>query len=308
VTREIVEAFGPPVRYLSQANASVSAARNLALRKARGEFIAFLDSDDRWLGWKAEAQANVLRQLPEVGMVWTDMAAIDQKGNSINQAYLRVFYHAYQHVDLDEICDIHQLSSLWPSAPAQISHTSCYVGDLFSQMLLGSLVHTSTVMIRRSCLSSIGGFDESLRVSGEDYEFHLRTCATGPVALIDTAGIVYRIGAEDQLTAPSYSVHIARNDLRTVRRWLRAVPEKNRLGAKQVRKRLAHSHGWVGEEELRLGNNVQAAKHLLFSFLRDPLRPRKVILLVFSLLPPVAYRWSSYLWSKWVRRRRGYTV
>lgn len=51
-------------------NHGISASRNLALRHARGEFTAFLDSDDVWLPHHLETQASLLRRLPHVAMVY----------------------------------------------------------------------------------------------------------------------------------------------------------------------------------------------------------------------------------------------
>ena len=150
-TRAIVEAFGDPrVRYLWQPNAGCPAARNLAIRHARGEFIALLDSDDRWMPWKLEAQVALLRAHPEVGMVWTDMTAVNDAGELVEERHLRTFYGAYAEVEIEQVLERRgTLGELLPAVDPALASAPVYTGDLFSHLLLGSLVHTPTVVLRR---------------------------------------------------------------------------------------------------------------------------------------------------------------
>lgn len=68
-------------------NYGVSASRNLGIQHALGEYIAFLDSDDLWLPQKLEIQVDVLEKHPEVGLVYSAVAIIDEQGNPTTRMY-----------------------------------------------------------------------------------------------------------------------------------------------------------------------------------------------------------------------------
>lgn len=278
----------PRIRYVRQENRGVAAARNRGLRECRGEFVALLDSDDTWLPWKAEAQLAILRSLPAVGMVWTDMRAVDGSDALVAERFLRVMYSAHRRVRIEEALERADALRSLVSPPAAGPDGAVYHGDLFPSMIHGNLVHTSTVVLRRSRLESAGGFDEGYRVAGEDYEFHFRTCAHGPVAFLDEPSIAYRVGEADAITV-SAGPEIARASLATLERYLGEHAPRFRLSRAERRGLLAWTHGWVGEVELEEGNRARAASHLASSLLRRPWQPRRALLLAASALPgPIA--------------------
>lgn len=290
-TLRVASRFHSRVRYVHQPNGGVAAARNLGLRQARGEFIALLDSDDFWLPWKLEAQLAVLAHFPEVGMVWTDMAAVNERREVVQASYLRQFYAAYRHVRTEEIFDLAgNLADVWPDAPPELAGRRFFVGDVFSPMFLGNLVHTSTVVLRRERLRTVGQFDPALKPLGEDYDFHLRTCRVGPVAFIDASSIEYRVAASDQLTAPHLAVHLARHNLRTVEQLVAHDRSRINVPESMIHRRLVEAHAWLGREELRSGNRAAARHHFCQSLRRRPGQPQTAALLLLSLLPRCAYR------------------
>ncbi len=86
----------PRVRYYRQSNTGISGARNAGLLRARGDYVALLDSDDVWLPWKLEVQLACMRAHPDLGMTWTDMIAVDPDDKVTHEAYLRRMYGAYR--------------------------------------------------------------------------------------------------------------------------------------------------------------------------------------------------------------------
>lgn len=289
-TPEVVQRFGAPVRYVRQSNAGVAAARNRGFAEGRGEFIALLDSDDIWLPWKLEAQVAVLRSHPDIGMVWTDMSAIDGDGNVLYDRYIREMYGAFDTVRLEDMLDREEAPWQEESRlPENVKTAGLYCGDAFPAMFEGNVVHTSTVLLRRDRLLRVKGFDTAFKPCGEDYDFHMRTTACGPVAFLDVPSIQYRIGVDDQITS-KYLLYFARHDLISVKRWLELSAGRYEMPNDRVEARLARTYGWIAEEEIAAGNWRLARQSLVRTMRLQPLHRRQVALLIFTLLPPIVFR------------------
>jgi len=275
----------PRIRYIYQANAGVSAARNCGIALAKGDFVAFLDSDDSWEPWKLELQVACLRTHPELGMVWTDMAAIGPDGAVAHPRYLKKMYSAYRRFEgKDLFSGNFPIFEVAPQFTGRFSDQYLQTGDIFSQMITGNLVHTSTVMITRERLKLVKGFNEDLKPSGEDYDFHLRTCREGQVGFLDVASIRYQIGMPDQLTHRTYGVHIAKNFLKTIEPVIRNDRQRIHLDQQVLDGTLAYAHRWLGEELLLTGSLEEARDHLATSF-RQQRSTKAAGLYALSLLP-----------------------
>ena len=291
------------LRCIRQENRGVSAARNAGLRAARGAYISFVDSDDAWKPWKIEFQLACLRLLPEAGMIWTDMEAVDADEQVISASYLSTMYSAYEHCTLDSLFPDKQLlpDACCGLEPATKNPT-LYFGDIFSQMMLGNLVHTSTVLIRRERLDQIGGFDETLLHSGEDYDFHLRTCLAGPVAFVDVSSIQYRVGYADQLTQPAFQIHMARNFVKTITSMIERQREHIKLPEEALAGVLSRGHAWIGREALLCGNQAEARQHLLHCLALRLWQPALWGYLILACIPSFAYP-SVRSAFRWVKHR-----
>lgn len=310
-TRELVESYvvaDPRVRYLSQTNQGVSSARNFGLENAQGEYVAMLDSDDLWLPWKLEAQVGVLESLPELCLVWSEMSAIDPSGEVTYPRYLRRMYCGYEYWETERLFPtVYPLQEIVRNTPAEVGNAAVQIGYIFSEMLGGNLVHTSTVMIRREFIKQAGGYNPLLKGVGEDYDFHLRLCRLGPVALMDVPTTLYRRGLGDHLACDKHKISASINYLRTILPVLEKHFDQVTLSRQEVKRILRDGFNWAGEMALDTGMRP-LGRLLLWESLEISFRqPRTLFLWIMSHFPVFIERMvrGGYRRVKGVLKRDG---
>ena len=150
-TAEVMARFGSRVTYLRLDHHGLPATtRNAGLRASHGEFVAFLDSDDLFLPGKLELQLATFDAHPEAELVYSNG-------------------HFFRDIPNEPIGEL--LDGL-PSPS----------GNVFAELLCGNFVFTPTVLVRRTCLDSVGVFDERPDFFAvEDYDLWLRIAAQFPV-------------------------------------------------------------------------------------------------------------------------------
>lgn len=137
----------PGVRCLRQPNGGLAAARNAGLTEASGEFVLFLDADDRLLPEAVEIGLRELRAAPAAEMAAGTWKLIGEEGEPLPAAAPEVPAEAY---------------------PALLE--SCFIST------------PAAVLYRRRLFEQIGGFDPTVSASA-DYDVYLKTAARFPVRL-----------------------------------------------------------------------------------------------------------------------------
>ena len=163
-TSVLMPSVYPEIVFIQQSNTGVSCTRNVGIKRASGDWIAFLDSDDEWFPEKLEVQMNALYKNPELKICHTNEIWI-RNGTRVNP---------------------------------KKKHEK-FGGWIFQKCLPLCCISPSSVIIHKSIFNEVGLFDDSLLVC-EDYDLWLRITARNPVLYIEKPLLRKYGGHNDQLS------------------------------------------------------------------------------------------------------------
>lgn len=89
--RAILREYGKDIVYVRQEHRGIAGARNSGIRKARGDLITFLDSDDMYNEGRIERVVEEFEKNPAVGMVYHPMELVDEKGGTLHKNFYKAF-------------------------------------------------------------------------------------------------------------------------------------------------------------------------------------------------------------------------
>lgn len=164
-TREYCEAL--PIRYIhipKEESRGGNYARNLGVKAARGEYVAFLDDDDYWLPEKITKQVRLMEKM-DCELVHCGKRLEIVTGDSVS------FRDALPNPE--------------------------HWGDMHRKILMAFTTMTSFMMVKRKSLIDIGLYDESLKF-WQDYDLTIRLAQRKPFYFVNEPLCVYRIDRKDK--------------------------------------------------------------------------------------------------------------
>lgn len=175
-TAAVAQQFGDAIRYIHQTNRGLSGARNTAIRNAKADVIALLDSDDLWEPAFLEVMLKLLKQHPEAAGAYCGFQYINAGGEIVGKPSLKM-------------------------VPPEKFHETVVIE--------GNWLAPCGVIFRKQLALDIGLFDESLRAL-EDSDMWIRMSTHRPFVGLSQALVRYRRHGNNMSSDPERMVTASR--------------------------------------------------------------------------------------------------
>ena len=223
-TPQMIERYADRLHYIWQENHGAAQARNRGTAAARGEWIAFLDSDDMWHREKLARCLEHARRDPEAAIIFHPMVEIDDAGHRVRGRSKRAVQ-----------------------------------GRIVDQLFAHCFVHTPTVVVRGEVLRQADGFDSELAVC-EDYQLWLRIALRHPFHMVPAPLAFRRLHKKRLSKSAMYRNMVLRAEM--LERFYLELGGRDSLHRRRSLRRLARVFRSAGKANLRVRRYADA--HVLF--------------------------------------------
>jgi glycosyltransferase involved in cell wall biosynthesis len=252
-TASIMAGYGDRIRAINQPRGGCSAASSTGVRAARGEFVAWIDADDIWMPNKLALTVPPLERDPECVLVFSNARKFLETGDTLSDFVRPEMAHA---PTLDEM-----LTHLWP-------------------------IVSTTAVVRRSALESVGGFfvEPGVYHSCSDIYTWLLLRELGHFHYVPETLAMYS-------TRPfPHNIRQYRGgQIHAFRRIAKRYGEQGRKMARAVRAEQTSYNvnqlGYLGLLALREGRSAEARRHFIHALRCNPLSFKNALRLMRSFLP-----------------------
>jgi glycosyltransferase involved in cell wall biosynthesis len=212
--------------YLRQTNAGPAAARNNGFDSSKGGYVAFIDSDDEWIGDAACRLQRQLQEHPNIDVVFADSRMGNETDGFVSfvETYGGPAFAALPgtgHADGLRILE---------RAP------------LFRQLSTRNVMFLGSMLIRRDFFARIGGFDPRLR-GAADWDFFMRATAAGTVAFSPGPAVSYYYKHSEGMSTDQD--HMEEDFIRALDSVLRRAPLDDAARAHVESRLRDHIFGWA---------------------------------------------------------------
>lgn len=244
--------------FLAPEHTILGRAKLLAIKEARGVWLAFLDCDDLWVKDKLEQQVSIaLLEGQDVGLIYGGMS---------------------MRIELEAL-DTPLGRSALAVNPNRRMH-SLPEGNVFAELLNEDFIPQPSAMVRRSAYEAVGGIDDSLRHAW-DYDLFVKIARGYKVRAVQSVICTYRVHASN--LSHSQAEHSYREAIEIVHRYLPAIEARQGLRSHQTHfaaYQIWQGSLWQGTMRLLFKGNISLfawkVVRLGFRFIRGVRSPERV--------------------------------
>lgn len=255
-TEELVKGFikrDNRIKYIKHdINKGGAEARNTGIKNARGDYVAFLDSDDMWVSEKLERQINIFEENDDIALVYSNFIRVNDAG---------------EHIGLG------------------IKPKTIISGFIFREILLRKVyVPLQTWIVRKDCFEEVGGFDTEFRTS-HDRDMIVRIARQYKIFGVKEPLTLFR---RHTITPRLRNVSTKRLEYY----WFKFLDKlfsdtKDGLISDNIKKKMIADYRFTAGKGYFLEYNAKLARRRFFQSIKNnPYQPQTYIYLLLTLFGP----------------------